>query len=825
MLFDALPDRMCDMTTSMTDSEGPAFIDPMEFYATCIGPIVDDSDESAESQFGSKPDRDLAFAVSLLRSGHVTERKLSESVAEFTAFGPHNLSDYLVAANLISQDTASGLSARVSSLLQGISERLTRDGSASQAERERMWLSQLDPSGRISRMLGIADASMLSADEIEGRCVGARYTLLRKLGQGGLGIVWLARDENLERYVALKEISGTVLPGDPSLDHFRREAQITGRLEHPGIVPVYQFGEDDESGKSFYAMRFLGKRTLQDALVEYHERRNAGSDCPLVMLRMLTAFVNVCHAVGHAHSRQVIHRDLKPENIALDDFGQVTVLDWGLAMISAETGLYEVNGRTEPADLRNIGSTHSGRVLGTPLFMAPEQAAGRLDEVSELTDVFGLGGILYAILTGSAPHQAAVESRDSGGRITELLSTIVSGQIASPNTLRRNTPPELNAVCMKALSKKSYLRYASATDLADDVQRYMAGSSVTAYESPLNQRLRQRMAAYPIITHCLMLLSSLILIGGAAIGYTVSQGREALQEARYHSVEKFAQKLKVSMGFETQELVRDVRFITDLPLMKSMIRAHQASADPVVREPNASVFTAHDAGGYAVAHHEEWMDRQSDLFEGLLEANPAYLKVGTCRINEDQSIREMVCSERLSAGKRSHRTPTMQLLTRIPDAANSAESAMLTSLRPGEVLLVTNDQLSDDVPVDNRSPLVVSGVAAAFDQDGALFGLNLIELDLRPRLKEIVQEVVPENVSVDITDVSGRIALRYRDGEFTAVEDMGAATFRHAALRSLFDPETKNRVLGDGKTYYATLVELCDRGHGKATVGILAYLD
>ncbi len=201
------------------------------------------------------------------------------------------------------------------------------------------------------------------------------------------------------------------------LDRFHKEAEITGRLEHPSIVPIYQLGEDETTGEAFYAMRFLGKRTLQDSINEYHERSREGDEDPMLLRHQLTAFVAVCQAIGHAHSRQVIHRDLKPENVAIDSFGQVIVIDWGLAKVLDET-LVESHEATTLSDHDNVDDTLDGQVLGSPLFMAPEQAAGRLDEVDERTDIYGLGAILYSILTGYAPHQKSYErctaARSSG---------------------------------------------------------------------------------------------------------------------------------------------------------------------------------------------------------------------------------------------------------------------------------------------------------------------------------------------------------------------------------------------------------------------------
>jgi serine/threonine protein kinase len=179
----------------------------------------------------------------------------------------------------------------------------------------------VNPDERVASLLGLSGGTMMQPGVVEDRRIGARYTLLRRLGQGGLGTVWLARDENLKRYVAVKELNDKCRSHDASLEHFRREAEITGRLEHPGIVPIYQFGVDEKSGKAFYAMRFLGRRTLQDAIDEYHERCETGCENRVLLHRLLAAFVSVCHSVGHAHAQKIVHRDLKPTNVALDEFG------------------------------------------------------------------------------------------------------------------------------------------------------------------------------------------------------------------------------------------------------------------------------------------------------------------------------------------------------------------------------------------------------------------------------------------------------------------------------------------------------------------------
>ena len=225
----------------------------------------------------------------------------------------------------------------------------------------------------------------------ESRRTSSRFNVVRKLGEGGLGTVWLARDEKLRRNVAIKEMKPAALESEVAWQRFHREAEITGHLEHPGIVPLYQFGLDSETQQPFYAMRFVGKRTLQDAIREHHDRGPCRDKEGLMLHRLLGDFLRVCQAIAYAHSRGVIHRDLKPENVAIDSFGQVIVLDWGLARVleSAELGTHLL--LDEQGDDSLLGQTMAGEVVGTPLYMSPEQAAGDLDAIDERTDVYGLG--------------------------------------------------------------------------------------------------------------------------------------------------------------------------------------------------------------------------------------------------------------------------------------------------------------------------------------------------------------------------------------------------------------------------------------------------
>ncbi len=253
-----------------------------------------------------------------------------------------------------------------------------------------------------------------------------RYRLISVHAQGGLGRVWLARDEALNREVALKEILPDKSQHEEAYRRFVKEAQITGQLEHPNIVPVYELGDQPQDGGPFYSMRFVRGQTLRDAIAEYHQRRLDGKADPLQFRRLLGAFASVCQAIAYAHSRGVLHRDLKSANVVLGAFGEVIVLDWGLAKL-AETADSEFSavGISEEA---KADATRAGAKFGTPSFMAPEQAEGRGDRIDDRTDVYGLGGILFEILTGRAPHKVAPKpGEDEAQRYKRLLSQIITG--------------------------------------------------------------------------------------------------------------------------------------------------------------------------------------------------------------------------------------------------------------------------------------------------------------------------------------------------------------------------------------------------------------
>jgi hypothetical protein len=311
----------------------------------------------------------------------------------------------------------------------------------------------------------------------------SRYALTRLHGQGGLGRVWLARDEELRREVALKEIQPAKAEQAELRLRFLKEAQVASQLEHPNIPPVYDLARGPEDDRPFYTMRFVRGGTMQQAIADYHRDRREGKADPLAASNLLHAFLGVGQAVAYAHSRGVIHRDLKPQNVVLGDFGAVSLLDWGLAKtIDRDDGLDGMPAVSVGGDA-GAAQTRAGQLLGTPAYMSPEQANGRLELIDARTDVYGLGAILFEILTGRPPHNC----QDSEG----LLRRIIEGETPRVRALDARISRALDAICAKAMAKNPAKRYASAGELLDDVKRWLSDEPVSAWREPTSARSRR----------------------------------------------------------------------------------------------------------------------------------------------------------------------------------------------------------------------------------------------------------------------------------------------------------------------------------------------
>jgi serine/threonine protein kinase/tetratricopeptide (TPR) repeat protein len=365
---------------------------------------------------------------------------------------------------------------------------------------------------------------------------GLRFRILRPHAEGGLGKVFVARDEELRREVALKEIKDRHADDLDKRLRFLLEAEITGGLEHPGIVPVYGLGQYAD-GRPFYAMRFIRGDSLQDAIARFHRADTPGRDegeRTLALRKLLGRFLDVCNAIAYAHARGVLHRDLKPGNIMLGKYGETLVVDWGLAKPlgraeGAATGSME--GPLQPSSASGSNPTQMGSAIGTPTYMPPEQAAGRLDQLGPASDVYSLGATLYCLLTGVPPF----EGKDVGA----VLRQVQHGEFRRPRQVKPAVPAALEAVCLKAMALQPEDRYTSPRALSEDIEHWLADEPVSAWREPPRVRVARWRRRHKVLvtgttvlllTALVALTAGLILLGQKQA--EVVQERNAAQKAR-----------------------------------------------------------------------------------------------------------------------------------------------------------------------------------------------------------------------------------------------------------------------------------------------------
>ncbi len=297
----------------------------------------------------------------------------------------------------------------------------------------------------------------------------------------------MALDAELNREVALKQILDHHADDPTSRTRFVLEAEITGGLEHPGIVPVYGLGNYGD-GRPYYAMRFVRGDSLKETIAAFHADETLKNDSgrrSLELRKLLRRFVNVCNAIDYAHNRGVLHRDIKPANVIVGKHGETLVVNWGLAKAlgKAEHGSPTDERTLMPSSASGSAETLPGSAMGTPAYMSPEQAAGDLDRLGPRSDVYSLGATLYCLLTGRPPFE--------GDDLGAVLRAVGKGDFPPPRNLDPAIDLALEAICLKAMACKPEERYATSRAMADDVERWAADEPVTAWREPIARRARR----------------------------------------------------------------------------------------------------------------------------------------------------------------------------------------------------------------------------------------------------------------------------------------------------------------------------------------------
>jgi WD40 repeat protein/tRNA A-37 threonylcarbamoyl transferase component Bud32 len=345
------------------------------------------------------------------------------------------------------------------------------------------------------------------------------YELLKEIARGGMGVVYKARQKSLPRVVALKMILAGQLAAPADVQRFRSEARAVASLDHPHIVPIFEVGE--HQGQHYFSMKLIEGTSLAQ-----HPQRLKGDAREAARL-----MARVARAVHHAHQRGILHRDLKPANVLLDSRGEPHITDFGLAKRVAADG----------------GQTQSGALVGTPSYMAPEQAAARKD-LTTAADVYSLGAILYELLSGRPPFRAATAF--------ETLRQVVEGEPERPSGINPRVPRDLETICLKCLAKEPRRRYGSAEALAEELERWLAGVPITARPARAWERAalwaRRRPAAAGLLAvscaAALLLVASLV-VGIVLVADQRRQAEDSLraeQEAKAKLDQAYQQELRHS---------------------------------------------------------------------------------------------------------------------------------------------------------------------------------------------------------------------------------------------------------------------------------------
>jgi len=328
-------------------------------------------------------------------------------------------------------------------------------------------------------------APSLSAEE------SSRYEVLGHLGRGGMGTVERVRDRMLHRVVARKVLHAALPVG--ARERFLEEARTTAQLQHPGIVPVHDMGEEPD-GRVWFTMKEVQGETFRSVIRREHAASRSGAvDRSASLRRLVSTFDTVCQAVGYAHARGVVHRDLKPTNVMVGKHGEVLALDWGIAKVLGVEGAVAPASKPLRTGRRSGQETAVGPVLGTPAFLSPEQARG--EQIDARSDVYGLGAVLYEMLTGAAPYR---------GDTPSVLAALLAGL---PASLRGPTGAEVHStfgvdvtelveVCERAMARSASDRYADGAAVGAAVQSWLDGSRRREQAlEVVSQALAQRPAA------------------------------------------------------------------------------------------------------------------------------------------------------------------------------------------------------------------------------------------------------------------------------------------------------------------------------------------
>ncbi|MDP7206059.1 MAG: serine/threonine-protein kinase, partial [Pirellulaceae bacterium] len=438
----------------------------------------------------------------------------------------------------------------------------------------------------------------------------------------------VALDNELNREVALKEILADHVGSNETKDRFYREAQITGRLEHPCIVPVYGMGEHTD-GSPYYVMRFIRGEELKKAIDGFHNNyppdRFVGKR-RVEFIQLLRQFTSVCNAIGYAHSRGIIHRDIKPANVLLGKFNETFVVDWGLAKPIGEVESTPTEGNINLTSISDPDSSHTQMhsTLGTPGYMSPEQADGRLNELGPASDVYSLGATLYYLLTK--------KSSVSGSDLLAITEQIRTGSFPSPRSLNKHIPAALDAICLQAMALEPEDRYKTPQQLAADIESWIADEPVSVYPESLTHRFGRWLRQHR--SWALASATSLLIIATISILAAISINRAKNEEARQRELADKSKRQAVAARDLAEQ--RRVEALDNFRQARNAVDTSLTGISEVLKHHPGMQQMRQGLLEKAATDYEQFASQKSDDLEIQLERGRAYLRLGDARRDLDQ---------------------------------------------------------------------------------------------------------------------------------------------------------------------------------------------
>ncbi len=624
-----------------------------------------------------------------------------------------------------------------------------------------------------------------------------RFIIKSAHARGGLGVVYIANDLQLNRDVALKQMRSDRANDAEYRDKFYLEAEVTGQLEHPGIVPVYSLGIDDQSSP-YYAMRFIQGRTFHEAIKDFHSEANASKDYSgLAFRQILRRFVDACNAIDYAHSRCILHRDIKPANIMIGQHGETLVVDWGLAKSiqrnssdAETTGSDSIVRNQEPIQLRSGSqgtATMIGAFSGTIPYASPEQLQGRIDLLGPESDVYSLGCMLFEILVNRPPINERIAPR----KAAELIE---GGQLPTVRSLIPSVPRALEAICNKAMAIDMTARYSSAKELADDIERWLADERIEAFgnQEPLSDKTWRLLRRYRNWTFsigaALAAIAAIALVSSLIINQARLREGQAKSEAVQYKSDAVT-RYSVARDAIDSMLIQGTEYLADFPATKDLQqRMLQLAADDYQR---LSDNTSQDP--QLELERVRALVRLADILHSQAQYDKAHVKF----------------QEALSALKQLQKAPALQDQDLLPDVeveiANvTTREAQAWSIedqysKANELFTAAIDQLrqlkerfpdSKTVKRKLATSLMLKGNQEAIIGEASLAAIMLEESLSTLKAPGVIESVKDRLLYLTLCESLGRTWSRLgRHNQAISLLDEAAAYARQSALANPTNPD------------------------------------